>query len=347
MLATGNIGESLLTELDTANTYLSRDAGLTWIELMKGNTIYEFGDHGSIIALAPFGNPTTKLFYTLDEGATPVKNITISNTPFDVLNIRVEPTATGEKFIILGQRNGKGVVIGVDFSLVFDRTCASSEYESWSPSNGDPKLQCLLGKDVTYRRRNRTALCFNSETIDPILETKYCACTESDWECDVGFQRDSNGNCAFTGATEITYPPARCPSGETYNKTKGYRLVAGTACFNGVSYWGDGPYDCPSPGGKSYGWVAAVVIVALVIIVLVVTFFAIRSEWVRDKVPFVKKLHGWKVGYFGMQNQPDTIGEELDLEDSGNEEFIIGGDEDEEASTKPHVKLDDGFNPRG
>lgn len=34
------------------NTYLSRDGGLTWQEVMKGSYIYELGDHGGLIVMA-------------------------------------------------------------------------------------------------------------------------------------------------------------------------------------------------------------------------------------------------------------------------------------------------------
>lgn len=44
----------------------------------------------------------------------------------------------------------------------------------------------------------------------------------------------------------------------------------------------------------------------------------------REKIPFVSKLHDWKVGYFGMQSAPETLGEDL-LEPEGSEEFSIGG----------------------
>lgn len=41
ILATGNVGNYLLFDPQDVNTYLSRDAGQTWIELMKGSTVYE------------------------------------------------------------------------------------------------------------------------------------------------------------------------------------------------------------------------------------------------------------------------------------------------------------------
>jgi hypothetical protein len=43
--------------------YLSRDAGLTWAEVMKGSHIYEFGDHGALIVMADDERPTTSILY--------------------------------------------------------------------------------------------------------------------------------------------------------------------------------------------------------------------------------------------------------------------------------------------
>jgi len=52
IIGTGNVGSYLAYHPDEVNTYLSRDAGLTWAEVLKGSYIYEIGDHGAIIVFA-------------------------------------------------------------------------------------------------------------------------------------------------------------------------------------------------------------------------------------------------------------------------------------------------------
>ena len=65
LIGTGNVGNYLSNRKDEINTYLSRDAGLTWFEViyskniylfsfkvMKGSHIYEIGDHGGLIVMA-------------------------------------------------------------------------------------------------------------------------------------------------------------------------------------------------------------------------------------------------------------------------------------------------------
>lgn len=54
ILAVGNVGKNLNRfNADKLNTYLSRDGGLNWIEVKKGPYIYEYGDHGGLIVMAP------------------------------------------------------------------------------------------------------------------------------------------------------------------------------------------------------------------------------------------------------------------------------------------------------
>ena len=71
---------------------------------------------------------------------------------------------------------------------------------------------------------------------------KDCACTESDYECDVGYVRKVEGGpCTPVGGSDSKgaivsrgQPPENCPSGTTYGVTNGYRKVAGDTCSGGI-----------------------------------------------------------------------------------------------------------------
>jgi hypothetical protein len=80
---------------DRMNTYLSRDGGLNWVEVMKGSHIYELGDHGGLIVMAPNTEKTTEVVYSYDEGKT-WHTMTISDTPIDVTNIIIEPESISQ-----------------------------------------------------------------------------------------------------------------------------------------------------------------------------------------------------------------------------------------------------------
>ena len=60
VMGVGNVGKSLQRfNPDKLNTYLSRDGGVTWAEVKKGPHIYEYGDHGGLIVMAPTSAPTS------------------------------------------------------------------------------------------------------------------------------------------------------------------------------------------------------------------------------------------------------------------------------------------------
>lgn len=70
ILGTGNVGKYLSHREDEVNTYLSRDGGLTWFEIAKESHIYEIGDHGAIIVMAPDQRATRHVLYSWNEGLT-------------------------------------------------------------------------------------------------------------------------------------------------------------------------------------------------------------------------------------------------------------------------------------
>ncbi len=122
VVAMGNVGDYLSFRADEVNTYISRDAGLTWFEVKKGSHIYEVGDHGGLIVMAEDQRATDTIYYSWDEGLT-WEEKKFTQKPIQVTNIIIEDTNTGQNFVIYGERtyNGgkfqrKGVIVGFDFS---------------------------------------------------------------------------------------------------------------------------------------------------------------------------------------------------------------------------------------
>jgi hypothetical protein len=279
VIGTGNVGSHLANREDEINTYLSRDAGLSWFEIKKGSHIYEIGDHGSIIVIAPDQAATDVVFYSWNEGLT-WQNLTISEDPVEITNIITEPSNKAEKFIIYGRSVGKsskstskGVVIAIDFMNVHQRWCErpdkpdtdGSDYELWTP-NGRISPQCLMGHKTTYVRRKRDAACFNNEEWDRWYYFEICQCTEEDWECDVGFSRKDNGPCTSENGTDTKIPP---PPPETcngyYDWSQGYRKIAGDTCKGGVNH---DPIKIPCPGFSSLSRSNLFILIALFIIIV-------------------------------------------------------------------------------
>ena len=301
VLGTGNIGSYLTNREDEVNTYLSRDGGLNWFEVKKGSHIYEIGDHGSLIVLAPDQTSTTEVYYTWNEGLT-WNALKISDEPVEVTNIITEPSNTAEKFVVYGRSTGKspkGIVASIDFIPLHQRFCKlqdkpqqeDSDYELWTP-NGKISPNCLLGHKTTYVRRKRDAQCFNSEEWDRWFFFEICQCTEEDYECDLGFSRKGDGPCLpDNDKPESFAPPAQCE--DSYSVTLGYRKVAGDTCRGGVNH---DALKLPCPGSHSLSRNNLFMLIALVIVIIGLVLgtnnaFSKKCKDCRDKVLgiFVRK----------------------------------------------------------
>jgi hypothetical protein len=118
----------------------------------------------------------------------------------EVENVITEPRGAGQDFIVYGRRNGKGVVVHVDFSPLHKRRCEGAEspgtpdsdFELYTPAASLlGQDQCLLGKKITYSRRKADSACFNGNEFERSSSVEICECQASDFECDFGFEKNS------------------------------------------------------------------------------------------------------------------------------------------------------------
>ncbi|CAK9014215.1 unnamed protein product [Durusdinium trenchii] len=195
-------------EPEETSTFFSRDGGLTWVEAHKGAFIYEFGDHGGLIVMADDLKKTGEVIFTWNEGES-WYDFKVTNTPFEVDNIITEPNLTSTTFVMFGTReDGAGVLYYLKFDSLQFPACrgsgfadsVSSDYETWTASDGRGAERCMLGQQITYTRRKRTSQCWNGEAFERPTVKKTCACTEADYACDVGFVRQvGSTECVFGG----------------------------------------------------------------------------------------------------------------------------------------------------
>jgi Sortilin, neurotensin receptor 3,/Sortilin, neurotensin receptor 3, C-terminal len=314
IMSTGTVGRYLQESLDQINTYLSRDAGLTWYEVVKGSHIYEFGDHGGLIVMAYDEGETDSVLYTWDQGLN-WKKLVISEKPLQVENIIIEPEATSQQFVVYGWQDDSGVLIHLDFAELHQRTChghdapdgASSDYETWSPSDGRLGGKCLLGHKVTYTRRKRASQCFNPEQFEKAVMHEHCACTEEDFECDYGYMRKMHGGPCVKDPDAPPEPKKECK--DFYYETKGYRRVAGDSCVGGDK-WDRIRVPCPGwLGGSGTGKAVLLVLVAVVLLLAFLTFYS-KSEFVEDLVDSIKARFNWDYNPVG-KGMPETMDDDF------------------------------------
>lgn len=283
ILATGAVSKYLQSNTGAINTYLSRDAGLTWSEVMKGSHIYEFGDHGALIVMAEDDKPVTEVQFSWDQGIT-WRSIKVADKPFLVENIIIEPSATGEQFIVYGSQDEAGIIVFLDFAELHQRECvgvdipgqAGSDYEIWTPSDARLGGECLMGHTIQYTRRRQDSQCYNPELFDRKVHINHCQCTEDDFECDYGYERQGgsdDGECVLSAVKPLHHDPSLdrdCNDGQKYLRTtKGYRRIAGDTCMNGAQ-WDGTEVACPSPlFSKGAGVLVFIAILGLAIGVIV------------------------------------------------------------------------------
>jgi len=244
MMGTGNVGAYLRFEPDQINTYLSRDGGLTWVEAHKGAFIYEFGDHGGLILMADDIKKTKQVVFSWNEGQS-WYDFELSDLPVEVDNIVTEPNSTSTKFLLYGTRGESGVVYHLDFDALQQPLCkgvwaadsVSSDYETWTPSDGSTANngdKCMLGKQVTFTRRKQTSECFNGEKFERPIVKKNCACTEMNYNCEMGFARKIDSlECKLTeDYATLMGVPETCTSSDFFFGMA-HRKVVGDSCEGG------------------------------------------------------------------------------------------------------------------
>jgi hypothetical protein len=346
IMGVGNLGNQLKFDAQEINTYMSRDGGLTWSEIMNGAHILEFGDHGGLIVMAPIFKPTKTILYSWDEGISWIE-YPISQKELNIDAIEVEPSSKAMHFIISARRaktsTDKGFVFTLDFTDLHQPTCQgisspdteSSDYETWTPYDGRHGDKCFLGKKITYVRRKRDRECINSEDKEAILYQENCQCTEMDFECDSGYKRSESGQCETVKNMPIE-PPEDCSG--YYSISKGYRRIPGDTCEGG------GEYDpillaCPNT------WTIFSFRTFMILLLLGGAYYVItESDWIVNLFDWVNSK--WSNLQSGANNDNYKYSKEMgslpeSVGDSDDDEKIISNTEGSITATKRGNNKDD------
>ncbi|ORY36459.1 Oligoxyloglucan reducing end-specific cellobiohydrolase [Rhizoclosmatium globosum] len=248
MMGVGNVGP-YLTKRKDGNTFLTRDAGLTWVEVAKDAHLYEFGDQGGIIILANDEEAIDEIKFSLNHGKafTSAKiSPGLNGGKLHVTNIITEPYGASSVFVVFGRVSGGSndkdtAAVRLDFTKVWPRECKfvkgddeKSDYEAWNPTGekvGDN--HCMLGQQVQYYRRKSDKECHSKGFYEaPITLVKTCECTADDFTCDIGYSRNANNVCEINAG--YTAPAPTCQNGQL-KYTTGYVKIKNTKCVGGVT----------------------------------------------------------------------------------------------------------------
>ncbi|WEW58561.1 vacuolar protein sorting/targeting protein PEP1 [Emydomyces testavorans] len=262
MLGVGNVGDHLTLKSE-GDTFITRDGGIEWHSVKKGNFIWEYGDQGSIIVIVPESKPTQSIFYTLDEGKSWTE-FKFTDVKMQIFDISTVPSDTSRNFLLWGKEVGSGgkpgfATINLDFSGLKERSkkCVLKEekpeaddYYIWEPKHPLLEDNCLFGHIARYHRKKPEAQCFNGGDFERLHNVSTnCECTRQDYECDYNYERQSDGSCALVAGLEPLDPKRICtedPNAVEYFEPTGYRRIPLTTCEGGVKLDGRVAHPCPN-----------------------------------------------------------------------------------------------------
>ena len=202
IIANGNVGQYL--DLDSPGcTFLSEDGGRSWAQIATGTSIFEFGDHGSLLIQAQHGSqgPTDKVFISTTAGACFNDNnpIMLSDKVY-IDNIIVEPLASSKEFTIYGSSidgggRGRGVIASLDLTKILNAMPECDNADLRTVALPD----CYLGARVSFERKTSDKYCFYNQTYArPGFAAEPCACTLEDVACEYGYEWVDEGTCVAT-----------------------------------------------------------------------------------------------------------------------------------------------------
>ena len=192
MMAVGNVGNQL-TRKDKADTFITRDGGIEWHMVKKGNYQWEYGDQGAIIVIVSENEPTNVLFYTLDEGKTWTE-YQFSDEKMEIADISTVPSDMSRNFLLWGKDVGKPQIatVNLDFTGLTDKECVfdeqnpnsdTSDYYLWEPRHPLQEGNCLFGHVAQFVRKKPKSNCYNGRPIIKFRDiSKNCSCTRQDFE---------------------------------------------------------------------------------------------------------------------------------------------------------------------
>ncbi|KAI4125099.1 MAG: hypothetical protein LQ338_004451 [Usnochroma carphineum] len=251
MMAVGNVGEYLTEKSEkTSDTFITRDGGIEWHAVKKGNYMWEYGDQGSIIVIVRDTVSTNEIFYSLDEGQTwiPYK---FSNNKVHVAILSTVPSDNSLNFLLWGQEEDSDseiVTFNLDFSQIKERQeqCnlnendpndPDSDYYLWEPKHPLSDSNCLFGHVAQYHRKIPERSCYNGRSIQHLHNIKKnCECTRADFECDYNFEPAKDGSCKLVSGLEPPDHSKVCkedPDRVSYFEPTGYRRVPLSDCEGG------------------------------------------------------------------------------------------------------------------
>lgn len=121
IMATGVVGKSLK---GNPGVFISKDAGLTWRQVLKEMHFYNIGDHGGVLIAVRYykgeKEETSQILYSTDEGETWLEQ-NFTNSKIKVYELMTEPGENTTVFTMFGSvmEKHEWLIVKIDLKNAF------------------------------------------------------------------------------------------------------------------------------------------------------------------------------------------------------------------------------------
>ncbi|XP_063051875.1 VPS10 domain-containing receptor SorCS1-like [Engraulis encrasicolus] len=232
IIASGSIGGGLSSS--NVSMYITSDAGNTWRQIFDEEySVLYLDQGGALVAIRHTPHPIRHISLSFDEGRVWNK-YSFTSSPLFVDGLLGEP---GEETLIMTifghvSHRSEWQLVKIDFRSIFNRRCTEGDYQTWHLQNQGET--CLMGVKRIYRKLKPVARCVMGKTHSVTVISEPCQCTESDFECDYGYERRSDGKCSAAFWFLPSSMSRSCTTSSSFLNSTGYRRVVSNNCTGGV-----------------------------------------------------------------------------------------------------------------
>ncbi|XP_039995807.1 VPS10 domain-containing receptor SorCS1-like isoform X2 [Xiphias gladius] len=232
IIASGVVGP----ELTSANVsiYITSDAGNTWREVFQEEySVFFLNQGGSLVAIRHTPLPIRHIWLSFDEGRNWDK-YSFTSSPLYVDGVLGEPGEDTLIMTIFGHfsHRSEWQLVKIDFRSIFQQQCTSEDYVTWQlHSEGEV---CIMGMKRMFQKLKANVRCVKARDQYISQMSDSCPCTEADFECDYGFERQIEGSCTPAFWFVPSAASRDCITGESFLNTTGYRKALSNNCTEGT-----------------------------------------------------------------------------------------------------------------
>uniref|UniRef100_A0A3Q4HKA0 Sortilin related VPS10 domain containing receptor 1 n=1 Tax=Neolamprologus brichardi TaxID=32507 RepID=A0A3Q4HKA0_NEOBR len=249
IIASGVVGP----ELTNANVsiFITSDAGNTWREVFQEEySVFFLNQGGSLVAIRHTPLPIRHIWLSFDEGRNWDK-YSFTSSPLYVDGVLGEPGEDTLIMTIFGHfsHRSEWQLVKIDFRSIFQQRCTSDDYLTWQLHNEGEV--CIMGMKRIFQKLKANVRCVKARDQYISQMSDSCLCTEADFECDYGFERQIDGTCAPAFWFVHSATSRDCITGDSFLNTTGYHRALSNNCTEGnLLKYSPRRQRCPSQAPK-------------------------------------------------------------------------------------------------